>query len=185
MRFDVTEKEDGLNMAMYCSRLQDPKRPIHLCIGGQEVRFSDRSYFWRMVLALGVAERLLDSGRNLVLDGVVVGPGFRHYEDGYRRDDFRVFDVFDLDEDRTMTPGERREFCTAHDMPMVRDLLTDAPIFADFPTMDGLTAGLASGRTARGLPRHGIVARSRDPSAPAWFDVANPGYAAFLRGCGG
>ena len=181
----MTEKEDGLNMALYCSRLQDPRRPIHLCIGGQEIRFSDRSYFWRMVLALGVAERVLDSGRNLVLDGVVVGPGFRHgYEDGYRRDIFRVFDVFDLDEDRTMSPGERREFCIAHEVPMVREVQADSPIFADFPTMDKMVAGLASGKTSRGFPRHGVVARSRDPAAPAWFDVANPGYAKFLRYCG-
>ena len=182
--FDVTEKEDGLNLAIYCSRLQDPRRPIHLCVGGQEIRFSDRSYFWRMMLSLGIAERVLDSGRNLVLEGVVVGPGFRHgWEDGYRRDIFRVFDVFDLDDDRRMSAGERRDFCTGLGIPTVREVLADCRLFDRFPTMKSLV-GLASGMTTRSLPRHGIVARSRDDSVSAWFDVTNPGYPEFLRSCG-
>ena len=183
-RFDVTEKEDGLNLSLYCARLQDPKRPIHLCVGGQEIRFSDRSYFWRMMLSLGIAERVLESGRNLVMEGVVVGPGFRHgWEDGYRRDIFRVFDIFDLDDDRLLNTEERRSFCVEHGVPMVREVLTDCTLFTDYADMDAVV-GLASGKTVRGLPRHGIVARSRDASAPAWFDVSNPGYAKFLRTCG-
>ncbi|MBQ6331083.1 MAG: hypothetical protein IJI35_18860 [Kiritimatiellae bacterium] len=183
MHFDVTEKEDGLNATLYCNRLQDPRRPIHICIGGQEVRWSDRSYFWRLVLALGIAERLLDSGRNLVLEGVVVGPGFRNgYEDGYRRDDFRVFDVFDLDADRTLGPEERRDFCRDNSVSTVRDILTDCDLFAKYTTPEALSV-LTSGMTLRGTPRHGIVARSRDAKTPLWFDAANGGYADFLRGC--
>ncbi len=184
MHFDVTEKEDGLNATLYCNRLQDPRRPIHICIGGQEVRWSDRSYFWRLVLALGIAERLLDSGRNLVLEGVVVGPGFRNgYEDGYRRDDFRVFDVFDLDDGRTLGPEERRDFCRDNSVSMVREILSDCALLSKYPSPEALS-GLASGMTARCTPRHGIVARSRD-AVPLWFDVSNPGYADFLRGCAG
>lgn len=185
MHFDVTEKEDGLNATLYCNRLQDPRRPIHICIGGQEVRWSDRSYFWRLVLALGIAERLLDSGRNLVLEGVVVGPGFRNgYEDGYRRDDFRVFDVFDLDADRTLGPEERRDFCRDNSVSTVREILSDCALLSKYPSPEALSV-LASGMTARCTPRHGIVARSRDADVPLWFDVSNPGYADFLRGCGG
>ena len=185
MHFDVTEKEDGLNTTLYCNRLQDPRRPIHICIGGQEVRWSDRSYFWRLVLALGIAERLLDSGRNLVLEGVVVGPGFRNgYEDGYRRDDFRVFDIFDLDDDRTLSPDERRDFCRDNSVSTVREILPDCALLSKYPSSEALSV-LASGMTARCTPRHGIVARSRDADVPLWFDVSNPGYADFLRGCGG
>ncbi|MBO7684211.1 MAG: hypothetical protein J6T51_05760 [Kiritimatiellae bacterium] len=185
VRFDVTEKEDGLNMTLYCNRLQDPRRPIHVCIGGQEVRWSDGSYFWRLALSLGIAERLLDGGRNVVLEGVVVGPGFRNgYEDGYRRDDFKVFDVFDLDDDRALDADERRAFCREHAVATVRDVLTDCALFAEHATAESLSA-LASGMTMRSTPRHGVVARSRDPSAPLWFDVANPRYADFLRDCAG
>ena len=183
MRFDVSEKEDGLNMTLYCTRLQDPRRPIHICIGGQEVRWSDRSYFWRLVLTLGIAERLLESGRNLVLEGVVVGPGFRNgYEDGYRRDDFKVFDIFDLDDDRALNPDERRACCRDLSVSTVRDILTDCDLFVKYTTPEALSV-LTSGMTLRGTPRHGIVARSRDAKTPLWFDAANGGYADFLRGC--
>ena len=179
--FDVSEKEDGVNMTMYCNRLQDPKRPIHLCIGKQEVRWSENSYYWKLAYNLGIAQRILDSGRNLVLEGVVVGPHFRHgYEDGYRRDFFRVFEIFDLDDNRSMSVDERVEFCREQSIPAVRELLTGCRLFADYPTLNDIVA-LASQNTVRGVPRHGIVARSREYADLLWFDVSNPGYAAFLR----
>ncbi len=179
--FDVSEKEDGLNMTMYCNHLQDPRRPIHLCIGKQEVRWSENSYYWKMAYNLGIAQRLLECGRNLVLEGVVVGPHFRHgYEDGYRRDFFRVFEIFDLDEDRSMGAEERTQFCREQSVPVVRDVLTDCRLLAEHPSLDDIVA-LASQDTVRGVPRHGIVARSRALGVPLWFDVSNPGYEAFLR----
>ena len=180
-RFDVTEKEDGLNMTLYCARLQDPARPIHICIGRQEVRWSASSYYWKLAYDMGVAQRVLESGRNLVMEGVVVGPHFRHgYEDGYRRDFFRVFDVFDLDDDRTLSAEERRDFCQENGIPAVRDVLIDCPFFADYPTPEAVAA-LAAQKTSRGMPRHGIVVRGRGLAAGLWFDAANPRYAAFLR----
>lgn len=172
--FDVTEKEDGLNMTLYCSRLHDQRRPAHICIGKREVKWSSSNYYWRLLHSLGVAQRVVDSGRNLVLEGVVVGPSFRRgYEDGYRRDFFRVFEIFDLDENRSMSGEERRAFCRENDIPVVKDLMTGSRLLSDFATLDDLVA-FASQKTLRGTPRHGIVARSLDPLKPLWFDVSNP-----------
>ena len=172
--FEVTEKEDGLNMTLYCSRLQDPKRPAHICIGRREVRWSSSNYYWRLVHSLGIVQKVVDSGRNLVLEGVVVGPSFRRgYDDGYRRDFFRVFDIFDLDENRAMTGVERRGFCRDNDIPTVKDLSLGTRLISDFETLDALV-NFASQKTLRGTPRHGIVARSLDPARPLWFDVSNP-----------
>lgn len=175
--FDVTEKEDGLNMTLYCSRLQDPKRPAHLCIGKRELKWSSTNFYWRLVHSLGIVQNIVDCGRNLVLEGVVVGPSFRHgYDDGYRRDFFRVFEIFDLDENRSMTGYERREFCRENGIPTVKDLATICQLFEKFASMDDIVA-FASQNTIRGTPRHGIVARSLDRTKPLWFDVSNPIYA--------
>lgn len=175
--FDVTEKEDGLNMTLYCSRLQDPKRPAHLCIGKRELKWSSTNFYWRLVHSLGIVQNIVDCGRNLVLEGVVVGPSFRHgYDDGYRRDFFRVFEIFDLDENRSMTGYERREFCRENGIPTVKDLATTCQLFEKFTSMDDIVA-FASQNTLRGTPRHGIVARSLDRAKPLWFDVSNPIYA--------
>ena len=174
--FDVTEKEDGLNMTLYCSRLQDPRRPAHLCIGKRELKWSSTNFYWRLVHALGIAQKIVDCGRNLMLEGIVVGPSFRRgYDDGYRRDFFRVFEIFDLDENRSMTGNERREFCRENEIPTVKDLVTAYPLFEKFTSMDDIVA-FASQKTLRGTPRHGIVARSLDPNKPLWFDVSNPIY---------
>ena len=179
--FDVTEKEDGLNMTLYCSRLQDPRRPAHICIGRREVRWSSSNYYWRLVHSLGVVQKVVDSGRNLVLEGVVVGPSFRRgYEDGYRRDFFRVFEIFDLDENRSMHSGERHMFCRENEIPVVKDLLSGSRLFADFGTLSDLVE-FASQKTQRGTPRHGIVVRSLDPAKPLWFDVSNPSRACERR----
>ena len=68
-------------------------------------------------------------------------------------------------------------------MSTVREILSDCALLSKYPSPEALSV-LASGMTARCTPRHGIVARSRD-AVPLWFDVSNPGYADFLRGCAG
>ena len=92
--------------------------------------------------------------------------------------------IFDLDADRTLGPEERRDFCRDNSVSTVREILSDCALLSKYPSPEALSV-LASGMTARCTPRHGIVARSRDADVPLWFDVSNPGYADFLRGCGG
>ena len=180
-RFDVTEKEDGINVTLYCSRLQDPNRPLHICLMRREVKWTPNNYYWRLMRELGVAQRLLDSGRNLVLEGVVVGPFIRNgYEDGYRKDLFRVFRVFDLDEDRELTATERRDICRELGIPAVREIALDIPLFDQCPDLEAAQC-FATRQTVRSMPCHGIVCKCLEPGLDIAFDIANPAYAEFQR----
>ena len=105
LRWEVTEKLDGSSMTVYhndglfsvCSRNLDlamPDEGVH-------------NSFWEVALRHKLNERMVDFGRNIAIQGELVGPGVQGNKYGLSHTDFYVFDVWDIDNQCYVSPSER------------------------------------------------------------------------------
>lgn len=182
VRFEVTEKEFGVNLSVYCQRVNRRTNPLHICLAGREVKCLSDNFYWRLIARYGIDAALLETGRNLLLEGVVVAPDIRDgYDDGYRIPVFKVYDVFDIDASKVFSASERRLFCKAFEIPTVHPVAFDCPVFQTCRNADELQEFVSERYTPRGKPRHGLV--FRNDAEEVWFDVVNRNYASFHEAC--
>lgn len=103
--FEWSLKVDGSSMTVYhndgtygvCSRNFDLKR-------------DPDSVFWQTALSSGVLEFMVQDGRNVGIQGELMGPGVQGNREGFEHHKFFVFDVYDIDAKRHMTPAERDRY---------------------------------------------------------------------------
>ena len=112
MPFEVTIKMDGSSMTVYkndddfgvCSRnmnlADDAEKNFHK-EGGSE------NLFWKVTRKLGLKEALLALNMNVALQGELVGPGIQGNPYGIKEHDFYLFDIYDIDTKRYLSPFER------------------------------------------------------------------------------
>jgi len=174
--FEVTEKMCGVNLTVYCDRSGNSDRPIGVCLNGLEIKKEPAEFYWSLVRRLGVEAALLRCSHDLVIEGVVIGPGIRGGRFvGYRSNEFRIFDIYDLTEERVFQPVERKVFCKEFKLLHVPIISYHTQVFAECHTLEELRAQ-ANGRTYYGYPRRGIVLRSEDPNLDVWVYVGNPDF---------
>lgn len=179
--FYVTEKLDGCSCTIYlrngrfgvCSRNTEiePKR----------VYTDQRCYFRPLVEALGIEPKLRALGRNLALQGEVVGPNCNGNKYGLQRHRLYLFNVYDIDSKAYLSKAEAQ--LVAHSLgldwcPEVGKMQLVGK------TVDELVE-LSKGKTvlsgAKHIHREGIVVRSEieryDPVfGRASFKVINPDF---------
>lgn len=174
--FEVTEKMCGLNLSVYCDRSGNPDNPIGVCVNGQEIKDDPKEFHWSLIRRFGVDAALLRCSHDLVVEGVVIGPGIRGGRFvGYRSNEFRIFDIYDITEERQFQPVERKVFCKEFKLLHVPIIAYHQQMFAKCPTLEDIRA-YANGRTYYGYPRRGIVLRSEDESLNVWVQVSNPNF---------
>lgn len=106
--FEVTIKLDGTSCTMYhyngvsgvCSRNLEMK---------VNEENKDNTYV-KLFVESGMLDMLEYHGRNIAIQGEVMGPGIQGNREGLKVPTFFVFDIFDIDEQRYLTPGERAQF---------------------------------------------------------------------------
>ena len=119
--FEITEKLDGTSCTFYhregSSSLNDGVRttPIEMgaCSRNCEHKLDMGDDVWRnslivqMWFKLGMKEKLMDLGRNIAIQGEIIGP--RVQGNRYKRGqlEFYVFDIYNIDEVRYLFPEER------------------------------------------------------------------------------
>jgi tRNA-binding EMAP/Myf-like protein len=121
--FEATIKLDGSSMTVYhkdqtygvCSRNLDLKRDLD-------------NVFWKTAISGRVIEALVTIGRNVALQGEVMGPGVQGNREGFDFHRFFVFDVFDIDAGKYLTHQERMEFMKKLEALWHRDVCTHVMI---------------------------------------------------------
>jgi len=104
MTFEVTEKLDGSSMTVYLNEDQ-----FGVCSKNLELYEDDTNVFWRTANELDLKQSLKKLGRNIALQGEIVGPGIQKNPHNLNKVNYRIFDIYDIDKKRYMTPLERRQ----------------------------------------------------------------------------
>jgi RNA ligase (TIGR02306 family) len=75
---------------------------------------ADDNAFIQMAIESGVFIAMHLDGRNMAVQGEMVGPSIQKNFEGVEKNEFYVYDIFLIDEQRYMLPAERQGFCTAY-----------------------------------------------------------------------
>ncbi len=158
--YEVTEKLDGSSMTVYSH-----DGVIGVCSRNLDLRESADNTFWRVAREQGlidfVSAMSLAHQRSIALQGELIGEGIQKNPYKIRGQEFRLFDVFDIDRQRYLNPSERAEIAG-----MIRSVPIVSATHQLKETIDQLLA-MAEGMSELAVKsqREGLVFKNvRDPS---------------------
>lgn len=106
--WEVTVKLDGSSGTYYINDGQ-----FGVCSRNLELRETEGNTFWKIARSFNIEETLrkihAETGMNLALQGEVIGEGIQGNKEKIKGHAFYIFDIYDIDNQRYMTPKERRE----------------------------------------------------------------------------
>ena len=153
LKWEVTEKLDGSSMTVY-----HKDGDFGVCSRNWNLTESESNSLWQQARRYNLPEILAREG-NLAVQGEIIGEGIQGNPYRIRGQDFFVFDVFDIDQQRYLTPVEREAFVTRAGLRHVPILLRD---FSDLTKgVEGiLIAAEGKSQLNKDTEREGIVFKS-------------------------
>lgn len=133
--FEVTEKLDGTSCAVYCTLefedgTRDEYRYVGVCSRNWEMQLDDDNVYAKLFHELGLEDKLKKLGRNIAIQGEIIGPGIQGNKYKRSKQEFYVFDIWNIDAQRYFSHVERLELVQALDLqhvPIV-DLQSQEPM---------------------------------------------------------
>jgi RNA ligase (TIGR02306 family) len=111
LTFEVTEKLDGSSMTVY---VFDEDEGV--CSRNLNLRETEGNSLWATARRNQLIEKIRGAGRNLALQGELIGEGIQGNPYRIRGQEFYLFDIYDIDAGCYLAPAERRAFATACDI---------------------------------------------------------------------
>jgi len=164
--FEVSVKLDGSSMTSYWMDGE-----FGVCSRNLDLLESPSNTLWQLALRYRLAERLCDLGRELALQGEVIGEGIQKNNERIRGQDFYVFNIYDIARARYLAPAERADVLaelngfpgpTLQQVP----ILGSWQVFARFPVMAELLAFADGPSLNPKRPREGIVLKGMAEESP-------------------
>lgn len=151
LTWELTEKLNGTSMTVYING-----EDAGVCSHGLNLQDVESNIFWRAAHSEQLISILMDTTRNLALQGELIGEGIQ--DDPYRvqaGQNFFVFDIFDITKFRYLTPVERRDFCEQFELAHVPVLATKAMLPIDVAAV--LSEAEGKSELYGGIEREGVV----------------------------
>jgi RNA ligase (TIGR02306 family) len=158
MEVVVTRKEDGCSATFIANDGE-----FLLCSRNFILTEMDNNnqHFFRIAVAFNLREKMLSLGRNLAIQGEVIGPKVSGNRLNVPVLTFRVFNIFDISEDVYLAHFEVVELCTSLGLEMVPVLFEGVvtPEDARFATVENILAYAESITYGPDNPAEGIVVK--------------------------
>lgn len=103
--WEITEKLDGSSMTAYIYNGE-----FGVCSRNLELKRNESNSLWRAAIAQKLEEVLIANGRNLALQGELIGEGIQSNPYKLKGQKFFLFDIYDIDRGRYFLPPERAQF---------------------------------------------------------------------------
>lgn len=107
-----------------------------------------------------IAERLAALGRNLAIQGELMGPAIQGNREKLLKPTFFAFDIWDIDAQRHLPAPERRKLCSQLGIEHARVLHEALPLRKAYPSLEALLAYADSLPSMSHPIAEGIVAKS-------------------------
>ena len=111
LHWEVTEKLEGSSMTVYCIDGE-----VGVCSRNLDLKRNPDNSLWRAAIKYDLEEKLKIGGRNLAVQGELVGNGIQGNIYQMRDQDFLVYDIYDIDAGRYFTPAERKAFVSVFEL---------------------------------------------------------------------
>ena len=125
--WEITEKLDGSSMTVY---LRDGE--FGVCSRNLELKPNPDNSLWKVAVRNDLEGKLRALGRNVALQGELIGEGIQGNPYKIRRQEFYLFDVYDIDRACYFTPDERKSLALEHNINHV-------PVFGTYETNESTT----------------------------------------------
>jgi RNA ligase (TIGR02306 family) len=104
MLFEATLKLDGSSMTVY---LNDGV--FGVCSRNLDLQETEDNTFWKVARKLNLEQALRSYGRNIALQGELMGPGIQGNRENLPDHDFYLFDVWDIEQQCYLSPMEKSD----------------------------------------------------------------------------
>ena len=125
--WEITEKLDGSSMTVY---LRDGE--FGVCSRNLELKPNPDNSLWKVAVRNDLEGKLRALGRNVALQGELIGEGIQGNPYKIRAQEFYLFDVYDIDRACYFTPDERKSLALEHNINHV-------PVFGTYETNESTT----------------------------------------------
>ena len=180
VRFEVTEKNDGSSMTAFYAPSLRPDQPFGVCSRNFELKRDEENIWWQMALKYDLEAKLRDLGREIAVQGELVGPGMNGNRDLLSERAFRVFRVWDIANQCYVPSGERVTLCGQLGIPHVPVIAAAMDVFSELPDVDAVLK-YAEGVTENGHEREGLVFKEANTSYPRSFKAVSNRYLLKLK----
>lgn len=160
-RFEVTVKLDGMSCTYYLNN-----GVFGVCSRNMELEENEGNTFWKLARKYDIEKSLRLLGKNIALQGEVIGEGIQGNKENIKGQDFYLFDIFDIDNQRYLSPWSRWDvFCFLRrcDFPLPYfehvDVLSRGCKRSMFNSIDDILS-YANGPSINSPVREGIVFKS-------------------------
>lgn len=103
--FEVTEKLDGTSMTAFMV-----DGVFNICSRNLMLKPNADNTMFKVALKQNLEAKLAQTGRNLALQGELIGNGIQGNKYKFTDQGFYVFDIYDIDAKRYLSPKERKVF---------------------------------------------------------------------------
>jgi RNA ligase (TIGR02306 family) len=121
--WEVTEKLDGSSMTVF---VHDDR--VGVCSRNWALKETAGNTLWSVARREGLIEKVRQTGRNLALQGELIGEGIQGNPYKIKGQDFLLFDIYDIDRGEYLGPFERRVFAETHGIKHIPVLATEMVI---------------------------------------------------------
>lgn len=91
-KYEVTLKLDGSSMTVYCK-----SGYVGVCSRNLDLTETDDNAFWKVARSTMLVEALEAYGKNIAIQGELMGPGIQGNRENLKELELYVFDVYDID----------------------------------------------------------------------------------------
>jgi len=159
IRFHRTVKLDGSSMTVYYNRGK-----VGVCSRNLDLKKDKDNAFWSVVLGNNLDKALKKLGRNIALQGELMGPGIQKNREKLSKLEYYLFKAYDIDSNNYLSRDERSALvadlrlagATLYQVPSLGvDDLSKFPSIAEF-------LAFAEGASLNAETREGVVFESMD-----------------------
>ena len=129
LTWEVSEKLEGSSMTVY---LRDDD--FGVCSRNLDLREAEGNTLWAVARRLDLETLLRSTGRNLALQGELIGDGIQGNIYKLRGQNFYLFDIYDIDAGEYLRPTARRELATRLNIPQA-PVLDNAAVLTDMQAL--------------------------------------------------
>lgn len=171
--YEMTEKLDGTSCTIYKNSilLEEDKEALGVCSRNLDLKDTEGNVYWDIAKKYDIHAILLRDGRNLAIQGEIIGEGIQGNQYKLPDRQFFVFDIYDIDNKEYFDAHDRQEFCKINNLQHV-PVVNSRYMFEVNNVIDAIP--LADGPSAlNGTPREGLVFKSLRNPADSFKIISN------------
>lgn len=157
--FEVTVKLDGTSMTVF-------NKDGYLGVAGRnwELRETEGNSLWKVARKINLIDALQKLGRNLALQGELIGEGIQGNNEKLKGQQYFLFNIWDIDAQSYVSPDERQAIVSQ--LTELGASIKQVPILEDVTFPENVTVqdilNMADGASLYAENREGLVFKRKD-----------------------